>query len=315
MMIQTRIATKSTLRAMTGIRHHAGMYNKMNLLSTTATAPTAAEASNSSSNSCNMTWIHAAKLLVGGGSLAGMSLYGGHWLRLPCCGDDDVATEKQFREEPRDESSPATQPANVDASSLQEQQEQPPAAPEVHPLRETFSRMSTFAPYLAYSSDIGEAFRRVSSLCLVNSSYALSGMYITSDIAYNGWREYQYVPPAAAVVSSFVEPLNDRSTRVGLTVAHATLYQGLASLLIPYLVIHNAVHFAEHYVFGPYPAYWSAAVRNWGPSAVALTIIPFLPLVDETVEEVVDWVFEHTLPHRRDRRRMEEELLQQQVQG
>ena len=66
--------------------------------------------------------------------------------------------------------------------------------------------------------------RQVTSACVVKSSYGLAGVYILGDIAYNGYTE-----------------LHEDAACVWLTVAHSTVYQGLASLLIPYVVIHNAV--------------------------------------------------------------------------
>merc|ERR1712232_91301 len=86
------------------------------------------------------------------------------------------------------------------------------------------------------------------------------------------------------------------ASKVKMTVAHATVFQGLASLLIPFVVIHNAVHASEKHLFR---ASASAFARAWGPSMVALVIIPFLPMVDEPVEAAVDYLFDHVMPHRR----------------
>jgi hypothetical protein len=37
-------------------------------------------------------------------------------------------------------------------------------------------------------------------------------------------------------------------------------------------------------------------VHSWGPAAVAVSIIPFLPLIDPPVERLLDWVFHHKVP-------------------
>lgn len=77
---------------------------------------------------------------------------------------------------------------------------------------------------------------------------------------------------------------------VRTTVAHAALFQGLASLALPFLVIHNAVHLSKKHVFRTAT---HAAARRWGPSAVALAIIPLLPLADDPIEKAVDSLFDH----------------------
>ena len=253
------------------------------LLTTTASRSAAPSATASRSTAA------CAGILGTGAVIAGGSLYLGHHLR-----------------------------GNLRISSAED------AAEEliVHPLRDGISRMSTYSPYLAYSSDIGEAFRQVTSACVVKSSYGLAGLYIVADIGYNGYKEYTgqseaTAAPAAATdiqsegtaapavatdtaggdqVQADDETLSV-SKRVGLTVAHATVYQGLASLLIPYLVIHNAVHHSESKIFSRAT---SPFFRSWGPSIVALAIIPFLPLVDGPVESAVDWAFDHAMPHRRE---------------
>ena len=56
------------------------------------------------------------------------------------------------------------------------------------------------------------------------------------------------------------------------------------------MVIHNTVHLSEKYVFQTMS---NVAVRRWGPSAVALSIIPGLPLADGPIESAIDYLFEH----------------------
>lgn len=61
--------------------------------------------------------------------------------------------------------------------------------------------------YSAYASDVGEAFRPVVPVSLVNASYAVAFGYVGCDIVYNGYRAKQ----------------ENRS--VERAVAHATVFQ------------------------------------------------------------------------------------------
>jgi len=156
----------------------------------------------------------------------------------------------------------------------------------LHPLRDTAARFSAYAHYLAYSSDFGESFRIVAPTQFVNITYFMTGFYCLSDVVFNAVHEYQS------------EALPDWG-KVGLTAVHAGTFQLLASLVWPFLVIHTAVHTSEKHIFTKMA---EGPMRRWGPSAVALCLIPFLPLVDEPVERAVDYVFDHMIPHSRQKK-------------
>lgn len=144
------------------------------------------------------------------------------------------------------------------------------------PLRDTAARYSAYAHFLAYASDVGESFRSVLPPAAVTATYGIAGMYMIGDIAYAGYAESQ--KPGTT------------SSHIGKTVAHSTVFQGLASLSLPFLVIHNAVHLSEKHIF---KTMQNAFLKRWGPSAVALAIIPALPIADEPIEKFIDWVFDH----------------------
>eukprot|EP00695_Tsukubamonas_globosa_P002612 TRINITY_DN3793_c0_g1_i1.p1 TRINITY_DN3793_c0_g1~~TRINITY_DN3793_c0_g1_i1.p1 ORF type:complete len:110 (+),score=17.08 TRINITY_DN3793_c0_g1_i1:103-432(+) len=65
--------------------------------------------------------------------------------------------------------------------------------------------------YAAYTSDVGEAFRPVVSPTIVNLSYGVAFGYCILDVAYNGYKA------------------NKKGENVTRAVAHATVFQGLAS--------------------------------------------------------------------------------------
>merc|ERR1712110_701533 len=65
-----------------------------------------------------------------------------------------------------------------------------------------------------------------------------------------------------------------------------TVFQGVASLAIPSLIIHQAVHFAKHRVRKT-----KGFMRKWGPSIVGLSLIPLMPYIDEPCEHANEWAF------------------------
>eukprot|EP00039_Didymoeca_costata_P020111 m.340103 g.340103 ORF g.340103 m.340103 type:complete len:200 (-) comp19133_c0_seq1:94-693(-) len=141
------------------------------------------------------------------------------------------------------------------------------------------NRIRTFAiakaRYAAYSSDVGEGLRPVLSPMAVNAFYGLSIAYIASDIGYVTKKEYDRGSPNWVVAR---------------TCAQGTVFQGLASLTIPYLMIHNAV--------GQSSKYFKKIGRftKWGPSVVGLAMIPLMPLVDEPIEHIIESAFDWAIP-------------------
>ena len=92
------------------------------------------------------------------------------------------------------------------------------------------------------------------------------------------------MPDAGASVTDVASLLSESAT------VDAPKLPGIASLALPFLVIHNAVHLSKKHVFRTAT---HAAARRWGPSAVALAIIPLLPLADDPIEKAVDSLFDH----------------------
>jgi hypothetical protein len=79
-----------------------------------------------------------------------------------------------------------------------------------------------------------------------------------------------------------------REARVRLS----CLVQGVASLAVPMIVIHQAVHAAQ--------AVTKRLGRGtkWGPTIAGLALIPVLPYaVDEPCEIAIDYVFDTYWPH------------------
>ncbi|CCG82846.1 Putative uncharacterized protein [Taphrina deformans PYCC 5710] len=130
--------------------------------------------------------------------------------------------------------------------------------------------------YVAYTSDIGEAFRPVVPPSLVTAGYAVSWMYLAGDVGYEGYKA-KYVR-------------GEDNTPVGLLMTKRAIFQGIASMALPAFTIHSTVKLSSKYVFHNVK---NTKVRGWGPTVTGLAVVPALPfLFDHPVEYAVDTVFE-----------------------
>eukprot|EP00811_Abedinium_folium_P003668 NODE_13374_length_1169_cov_7.308061.p1 GENE.NODE_13374_length_1169_cov_7.308061~~NODE_13374_length_1169_cov_7.308061.p1 ORF type:complete len:285 (-),score=74.95 NODE_13374_length_1169_cov_7.308061:313-1074(-) len=130
--------------------------------------------------------------------------------------------------------------------------------------------------YLAFASDFGEAFRPAVPPGIVNAAYGLSIAYIVGAIAESGYEVRKKSWPI------FVE-----------TVAHETSFQLLASLLVPFLFIHSAVHKTAQMCHACRFHKTRPLIAKYTPSAVGIACVPLLPVfVDHPCEYVVDEFFD-----------------------
>ncbi|KNF04680.1 hypothetical protein PSTG_02166 [Puccinia striiformis f. sp. tritici PST-78] len=136
--------------------------------------------------------------------------------------------------------------------------------------------------YLAYTSDIGEAFRPVVNSKVVTGAYGISIAYVLGDVAYEGWKGH---------LQAQGDP-NDNLV-IGLKVARRAAFQGTAIktlFLRLSLISHSAVRYSKKFIFSNMA---NPRIQSIGPTAVGLGIIPFLPtLFDEPVEHFVDKAFD-----------------------
>ncbi|PRP76513.1 hypothetical protein PROFUN_15064, partial [Planoprotostelium fungivorum] len=129
--------------------------------------------------------------------------------------------------------------------------------------------------YLAYTSDVGEAFRPIIKPAFVTATYAISWMYLAGDVSWEGYKAWK---------------LQKDPSTVGGMMAKRAIFQGVASMLLPALTIHSVVkHSAKVFQKSSAPA-----VRAWGPTVLGLAVVPALPfLFDHPTEMVVDKVWEY----------------------
>ncbi|KAI7882935.1 hypothetical protein K492DRAFT_205786 [Lichtheimia hyalospora FSU 10163] len=129
--------------------------------------------------------------------------------------------------------------------------------------------------YLAYTSDVGEAFRPVVSPWTVKAAYGISWGYLAFDVSYEAYKAAKEGKDNAAI---------------GLMAIKRGVFQSLASMALPMMTIHSIVKFSAKHVFEKAK---SPKLKMWGPTCMGLSVVPFLPFIfDHPVEHVIDRVFE-----------------------
>ncbi|PWN37564.1 uncharacterized protein FA14DRAFT_117419 [Meira miltonrushii] len=140
--------------------------------------------------------------------------------------------------------------------------------------------------YIAYSSDIGEAFRPLTNPLIVRSAYGISWAYILGDCGYAGYlahKERQGTLPS-------YNPLEaSEGMHVGLVVARRAVFQSLASMALPAFTIHSIVRYSAPL----FARSANARIRGSGPTIAGLAAVPALPFMfDHPVEHAVDYAFD-----------------------
>ncbi|KAF8915865.1 mitochondrial 18 KDa protein-domain-containing protein [Mucidula mucida] len=146
--------------------------------------------------------------------------------------------------------------------------------------------------YIAYTSDVGEAFRPVVPPWVVTAAYGVSWLYLAGDVSYESYKAHRRGPTAveAAYLS---EP-----TRLSLVAVQRAAFQSIASMALPAFTIHTAVKQADK-------AFMNAKnvrVKTWGPTMTGLAIVPALPYlfdhpVEVATERAFDWIREQLVKH------------------
>ncbi|KAJ7122727.1 mitochondrial 18 KDa protein-domain-containing protein [Mycena epipterygia] len=136
--------------------------------------------------------------------------------------------------------------------------------------------------YIAYTSDVGEAFRPVVPPWVVSAAYGVSWLYLAGDVSYESFKAHRR-GPTPLEAAHFSEPV-----RIGMTAVERATFQSIASMALPAFTIHTAVKQAKK----AFDKSKSPRLRAWGPTATGLAIVPILPyLFDHPVEHVTDRVF------------------------
>lgn len=143
--------------------------------------------------------------------------------------------------------------------------------------------VTTGARYLAYTSDVGEAFRPVVNPNFVRAAYGISWTYLIGDVSYEGYKARREVKETNVIG-------RDASMAVGLRVAERAVFQATASMLFPALTIHSLVKYSAKFIKSR--NFKSQAVKAWGPTTLGLLAVPFLPyMFDKPIEHVTERAF------------------------
>ncbi|KAI7905863.1 mitochondrial 18 KDa protein-domain-containing protein [Cokeromyces recurvatus] len=127
--------------------------------------------------------------------------------------------------------------------------------------------------YLAYTSDVGEAFRPIVPPAIVTAAYGISWLYLGLDVGYEGYKSAHAGQDKGVVAT---------------TVVKRGLFQSLASMAFPMLTIHSIVKYSAY----GFKNVKNPKVKAWGPTLLGLGIVPFLPYIfDEPIEHIVDKIF------------------------
>ena len=118
------------------------------------------------------------------------------------------------------------------------------------------ARFRTIVRYLAYTSDVGEAFRPIVHPKIVTGAYAISWGYVICDVSYEGYKDYKKG--------------SDR-THITRTVLERSLFQSIASMALPAFTIHTQVKIFKK-VFNKLGKF-----QKWGPTCMGFALIPFIP--------------------------------------
>ena len=136
------------------------------------------------------------------------------------------------------------------------------------------------ARYVAYSSDVGESMRPVLKPWMVNATYGIA-------VGYVGYDAYAEVRRKA--------DLGHGNDVLLATCAHKLVFHAAVSLALPAVIIHSAVH-RSHALFAKETFAHLPRLVKFGPSAVGLGLIPFMPLFDEPAEHVLEAAFDRVWP-------------------
>ena len=142
---------------------------------------------------------------------------------------------------------------------------------------------NTLLRYMGYTNELGESFRPIFPKFVV-PSYCISFAYVFGDTADKTLKARQEAPALDPRV---------RTLHVAESCLDTLVWQSLASVLIPGVIIHKIVDvtcdlLAGRFKFAPIKTV-PFAVQRWGPTAVGLASIPLIihPL-DNVVHLLLD---------------------------
>ena len=133
---------------------------------------------------------------------------------------------------------------------------------------------------VAFTSEVGESLRPLIQPWKVDLAYVVSWLYCIVDVVLSG------IEASAA---------GWRTGAIARNVVHMVIFHSIATMLIPAVLIHEAVHYSAVLIRAcgasgmPYAKWW--------PTALGLALIPAMPLFDPPVEALLDRAFGEHVDH------------------
>jgi mitochondrial fission process protein 1 len=111
---------------------------------------------------------------------------------------------------------------------------------------------------------------------VVTTAYGVSWGYVLTDVSYEAYKAKSVHHETTPVV-------------ISLSVKRA-LFQSIASMGLPAFTIHSLVRYSGKFIFSKAS---NKTLRVWGPAAIGLGCVPFLPyLFDHPVETGIDLLWD-----------------------
>ncbi|XP_034828039.1 mitochondrial fission process protein 1 [Maniola hyperantus] len=131
----------------------------------------------------------------------------------------------------------------------------------------------TWVRFIGYSNEVGESFRPVVPVKLVRATYGMAFAYVLADTGDKSWKMFR---KGGGPKKVFVET------------GDALIWQTLASVAVPGLVINRICHYTQRYLEKNVPKI-SHAPRKVAAVAVSLASIPIIVYpIDKGVSLLMD---------------------------
>jgi fission process protein 1 len=115
----------------------------------------------------------------------------------------------------------------------------------------------------------------------VVGAYAIAIGYCVADVGYETYKCHR---------RGYVD-LQGNPTPLTKVIVERSLFQGLASIVVPAAVVHQIVHHAQILTkkYGKY--------QKYGPTLMGLASLPLMPyIIDPPIEMVLEYAFENFSP-------------------
>ena len=133
---------------------------------------------------------------------------------------------------------------------------------------------------IAFVSEVGESIRPLQGVLTwhVNLFYLVSWMYVITDTTVHAVDEAN---------------VQGRRRQVARVLIFMSIFHSIATMLIPAVAIHEAVHFAMAFLKRVAA---SPRMQVWVPTMVGLSLIPAMPIVDEPLHHALQAIFDRLWP-------------------